>query len=155
MEKPTFPLISIYNEEVLELMQSEEGYSNATAFGLIKQKDNNVAFDNKGVKWNYLYKAAKFKNDFITRLLTNTIYNPKLKVTLEWRKIGNYNIAELKEAINRCVDKDDDIVTQFAEGETIKEAVNSSDSFIEITKVLKKYVFEVIEEELWLEMDKE
>jgi hypothetical protein len=87
-------------------------------------------------------------------LLAKTIYNPKLDATLEWRKIGNYNIAELKEAINRCVDKDDDIITQFAEGETIKEAVNSSDSFTKITKVLKKYVFEVNEEEMWQEKDK-
>jgi len=51
------------------------------------------------------------------------------------------------------VDRGDDIITQFEEGEIIKGQINNCDSFENIIKTLDKYVFKVNEEELWKEQE--
>ncbi len=80
-------------------------------------------------------------------------YNPQIRVTLKWTKIGDYKLGDLKNDIFKQTDRDDDIITQFEEGEIIKEKVKDCDSFDDIIWTLNKYVFKVDEEELWKEQE--
>ena len=63
------------------------------------------------------------------------------------------NWTTLKNDINNQVDRDDNIITQFEEGEIIKQKVENCDSFDDIVKTLDKYVFKVNETELWKEQE--
>jgi hypothetical protein len=124
MTEPDYPLILIYSNEVLNVVPRQAHLSKATALGFIRQTDQKVAYDHNGNKWTYRLTSAQFKASFLTRLLAHTFYNPVIEVEPEWSAQGSYQLQELKAAISHCVDKDDDIITQFADADTIKTAIN-------------------------------
>jgi hypothetical protein len=140
MKGPKFPIISIYNNS-LNIISSEMELTHATVIGIIKGSVDSFAFDTDGNKWNYYLKSDRVKDNFRTRLLANTIYNPVVNVIPQWNKTGSYHINELKDVIKRQINQDDDILTQFVEPETLKQAIDNSNSFEEICKTLNKYVF--------------
>ena len=96
---------------------------------------------------------STYKVNGLTRFRAYTAYNPKIKVTIDWTKITEYKLEDLKKDINKQVDRDDDIITQFEEGGIIKQKIEKCDSFDSILETLKKYVFKVNEEELWKEQE--
>jgi len=145
----------IYNNEVLNLVPMKGHLSKATALGFIRQTEQKVAFDGNGKKWTYRLTSVKFRDSFVTRLLAHTFYNPVIDVEPEWTMQGNYGLQELQAVINQCVDKDDDIITQFVDADTIKAAVLKANSFDDLYDTLNKYVFEVNEDELWKEQENE
>lgn len=59
-----------------------------------------------------------------------------------------YKLDKLKRKIVKLVDKDDDGLTQYEDGEVIKKELDLCESFPEIIFVLKKFIFKVNEEEL-------
>lgn len=145
---PKYPLISIYND-ALELIPDSSILTKATVWAVLNGNTNSVAFDNNGRSWTYQLIAENVKDNFLTRLLANTVYNPSVEVQPRWIVKENYELSKLKSEINGCVDKDDDILTQFVEADTIKQAIIGSKTFEQIYDVLNQYVFDVDEEELW------
>ena len=87
----------------------------------------------------------------MTRILARTVYNPMLEARVIWTKESAYQLGDLKNVLKHCVDKDDDIITQYEEAFVIKSAIDKSDSFAALVAILNKYVFAVNEEELWKE----
>ena len=71
-----------------------------------------------------------------SRLLAATVYNPAVIVRYEYRRLGPYELSELKRALLAAIDKDDDVLTQFHEPETLKRRVESATSFDEVAEVL-------------------
>lgn len=153
MSFPAFPLIAISEQDSLYLLADEHTLEKASASTLIQQENNGYLYDARGKKWSFLLSAEGFKNTWLTRLLAHTVYNPLYNVSVKWTDHGNYDLYGLKEEINRCVDADDDVITQFAEDEVIKEAVNNAVSFSQLVTLLKKYIFDVNEKELWKEQE--
>ena len=151
--EPKYPLISIYNH-ALELIPDSSILTKATVWAILNDDTISVAFDGDGRLWNYQLTAENIKDNFLTRLLSNTVYNPTVEVQPEWTLKRNYELDKLKSSINGLVDKDDDILTQFVEPETLKQAITDSETFEQIYAVLNKYVFDVDEEELWKEEEK-
>ena len=145
---PRFPIISIFNN-ALEIIQNESQLTSATVLGVLKGNNNSLAYDINGDKWTYELISDNVKNNFLTRLLANTFYNPSIKVYPKWFKIEKYKLHELKIEINKCVDRDDDILTQYIESDRLKQAINNSSSFDEVFQNLNMYVFNVDEQELY------
>jgi len=152
---PHFPAIMIYDDAWLNIVVSADVFSKVAVSALINPSvfKGDVLFDANGDKWTYTLVSDGFKNTFLVRLLAKTFYNPRLDATVIWNRLGSYSLDELKAGINLCVDKDDDIITQFEEGSVIKAAVDAAASLDEIVVVLNKYVFEVNEELLWKEQE--
>jgi len=152
---PHFPAIIIYDDAWLNIVVSADVFSKVAVSALINPSvlKGDVLFDANGDKWTYTRVSDGFKNTFLARLLAKTFYNPRLDATVIWNRAGSYSLDELKADVKLCVDKDDDIITQFEEGSVIKAAVDASSSFDEIMGVLNKYVFEVNEELLWKEQE--
>jgi hypothetical protein len=151
----TYPIILTDNTTgYLDLIDNGDRLKNSNALGLIKGVHKNFqAYDKDGGLWKVDKVNSSFKVNGLSKFLAYTVYNPKVKVTIEWRKITDYKLDDLKKDINKQVDRDDDILTQFEEGEIIKEQVEKCDSFDNIIKTLEKYVFKVNEEELWKEQE--
>jgi hypothetical protein len=148
--KPNYPLISIYNN-ALELIPDSSILTKATVWAVLNDNTISVAFDGDGRMWTYELIAENVKDNFLTRLLANTVYNPSIEVQPRWTLKENYELSKLKSVLNGCIDKDDDILTQFVEAENIKQDNIDSKTFEDIYAVLNKYVFDVDEEELWKE----
>ena len=154
MNQPSFPLILVSIEDnSFEISRSINDYSKIKAQALIDGSffEGTYFFDGDGFKWTYRMTSERFKNTFINRLLANSFYNPSLDAKVIWTKQGSYELNEVKELICLCVDKDDDIYTQFVEADFLKDAVNVSVTFNEVVKTLDKYVFEVNENTIWQE----
>jgi len=145
---PKFPIISFYNKAV-EIIPDEMHLSKATVLGVLKGKNNSLAYDSCGIKWKYELTSTKVKDNFVIRLLAKTIYNPIVKVQPIWSRMDKYELQELKMILLEYIDKDDDILTQFVSPEKLKQVINNSTLFNEIYNALKKFVFEVDVEQIW------
>ncbi len=150
MIKPKFPLICIDLELFVDLIYTEDSLSTTTVNALMSnnQQEELIAYDHGMNKWSYVQTSNNVKNNFFNRLLAKTIYNPTVAVNVSWTHLGEYRLEELKKDLSEALEADDDILTQYADGETIKKELNQSKSFDEIVALLKKYVFEVNEQEL-------
>jgi len=140
MTRPTFPLICLDDNQI-DL--ATKGMTKAVASALVGKSvfANAVHFDKNGDKWTFTLASDKFKSTFISRFLAkNLLYNPLVEVNQTWQNLGKYSLEELKNQINKIIDKDDDIITQFEEGNIIKVDINNCASFDDLVKALKKYI---------------
>ncbi len=153
--RPTFPIILVDNKsDYLDLVDNGDILTNFNVLGLIKGSYKNVkAYDKDGHLWKIDKVDSNYKLNGITKFLAYSVYNPKIKVAISWMKIVDYKLDELKSDISMQVDRDDDIITQFVNGEFIKHKIEKCDSFGDIVKTLDKYVFKVNEEEIWKEKE--
>lgn len=156
MTQPTFPLICISDDGGLEIISNESLLSKVSTLALIDPTvfDKAFLFDRFGRQWTYIQVAEIFKNTWLTKVLAMTFYNPTYDAKVIWKLHGSYEINYLKNQLNNCIDKDDDIITQFEEAGIIKEAIDKASSFDDILIVLNKYVFSVDEELLRKEQEK-
>ena len=154
-DRPTYPIILTDNSTgYLDLVDSGDRLTNSNVLGLIKGVHKNFkAYDKAGQLWEVDKVDSDYKVNGLTKLLAYTVYNPKIKVAIGWTKIADYPLSDLKKDINKQVERDDDIITQFEEGEIIKQKIENCDSFDDIIKTLDKYVFKVNEEDLWKEQE--
>ena len=155
MPQPQFPLISVGHDGILDVIINDAVFSKASARNLLDTALSNEIelFDSEFNKWKYQLIAEHLKDNWLTRLLAKTVYNPSFDTKIVWSFAGAYQTNELKEKIKECVDKDDDIITQFEEGAIIKTAIDKATGFDGILIVLNKYVFTVDEENLWNEQE--
>jgi hypothetical protein len=58
-------------------------------------------------------------------------------VHYEYRSTGAYELTELKQALADAIDKDDDVLTQFHEGDELKQRLERARSFDEVVEVLR------------------
>lgn len=117
---PPLPLIAI-NNGYLQLVDKDYPFNQTNALGLIRKVvDNTSYFDRNGKCWNSEIIAKDFRPTMLTRLLAYTFYNPKLVVERIWTQGGSYVLNELKQQVHYCIDKDNDILTQFLESGHLK-----------------------------------
>ena len=154
-DRPTYPIILTDDTTgYLDLVDNGDSLNNSNALGLIKGVHKNFqAYDKDGLLWRIEKVDSNYRVNGLTKFLAYTVYNPKINVVLTWKRIGDYKLDVLKNDISKQTDRDDDIITQFEEGEVIKEKVKKCDSFDDIVRTLNKYVFKVDEEELWKEQE--
>lgn len=149
MKEPKFPLIYIDRKNIIDLINNVEALS-YVKLSTADKKLNGLFYDANGKRWTCLLQSDELQkaNWWIKlRIL-------KIKVVPTFIYEEEYMLSDLKIAINICIDKDDDILTQFEEAHVIIAAVNKSNSFTDIVEVLNKYIFDVNEEEIWREQEK-
>jgi len=145
---PKFPIIMLDNQAV-DIIPSKSYLTRSTVLGVLRGMDGIVTYDAQGQKWKCELVSEKVKNTFVTRLLANTFYNPEVDVRYKWDKIGQYELPEVRSSLSVYIDEDDDLLTQFVEGEYLKEAINNCGTFEDVYQTLNKYVFDANEEEIW------
>lgn len=128
------------------MIDNEDGLTDSNVLGLIKEVQKNFqAYDKDGFLWRVSEIDSNYRINALTKLLAYTVYNPIIKVSLTWTKIGGYKLDELKKDICNQTDRDDDVITQFSDGEVIKEKVKECKSFDDLIRILSKYIFKVDE----------
>jgi len=78
----------------------------------------------------------------LSKLLANTVYNPRLTVRYEYVSRGPDDLPELRQAVTDAIDKDDDILTQFHEADGLKQQLALARSFDEVVAVLNRAAFD-------------
>ncbi|MGB0521688.1 MAG: hypothetical protein ACPGJS_01950 [Flammeovirgaceae bacterium] len=153
--KPQIPIILIDESTgFLDLVESHDMLSSSSVLGFIKETHKRFrAYDKNGICWGIGEVKSDYKINRLTKLLAYTFYNPEITITLTWTELHEYTLADLKKKINQQIKRDDDVITQFEEGEIIIQKINNCNSFDAIVTALEKYVFKVDEEQLWKEQE--
>jgi hypothetical protein len=137
---PKLPLITFYRISAIDLITGEYPLDQTTLYGLFKEKSDKARyFDSTGTVWQ-CDVSSKYKQNFLNRLIANTI-NPTIKIERVWTKTGSYSLHELKSRISDCIDKDNDILTQYIEADGLKSRINNCSSFECIVGTLMRFVF--------------
>lgn len=139
---PPFPIVTIYRENAIDILNGEHALNQTTLYGYIKhESDKNIYYDKDGMQWTSSIYSQKYKPTLLTKLLASTFYNPTIKVERTWAQIGRYELPELIKQVIHCMDLDDDVLTQFIGASELKLKVSQSNSFEELVRLLFDYVF--------------
>ncbi len=153
-EKPQLPLISIYKNRGIEIINNEtiKYFNKANAYNLIQNSSDTEMYSSKMKIWNLEQKTTEFKNTKWNRFLAKTIYNPSFEVVLFWKQINTYELEELKAKIKNCIEKDDDMLTQFVDANFFTYKIEQASNFSQIINTLNTYRFNIRDEEnIWKE----
>jgi|SRR5690606_7327226 len=154
MDKPLFPLIDIYESYYVDLVPAEINLSEAVATEILTEDNHSELYDAQGNVWHYRLVSKEIKNTFISRLFAYFVNDSKHNAMPVWTRVREYHIEDLKDVLKDCVDKDEDLLTQYEEAEVIKKDISIAFSFDDLVAVLNKYVFDVNEEALLTEQEK-
>lgn len=72
------------------------------------------------------------------RFLARTIYNPRIKVRLEYEQPSAYTLSDLKTQILACLSLDDDVLTQFHDAATIARWIENATTFSGLVEALQR-----------------
>ena len=148
-ESPTYPLILCDKSGYLDLIDHDDNLAHTNVLGFLKGAYLGfTAYDNHGNTWTVKQLKTTYRINGLTRLLAYTIYNPIIKVTFQWKKGRGYQFDRLKQKIVKQIDKDDDVLTQYEDGEVIKQEIQKCESFSELIFILNKFIFQINEQEL-------
>jgi hypothetical protein len=145
---PSYPLICFTSAQSVRVYFSAEEFQTVRLSDFQYQTPGQFIFDSKGMKWRFQYKAPPFPINF-----WNELRNPEYKASLICKFKGPYSLEDLKLQFIALLDKNDDVLTEHESPSFLKSLINSSLGFEAILDVLKKYVFEVNEPELWQEQE--
>ncbi len=79
----------------------------------------------------------KIKNRKLWRILANTVYNPLRTLKVRTKPCGTFKIDDLKESIQRWLGADDDILTQFLDGNQIRKLLSTLSTFGELVDAVR------------------
>jgi hypothetical protein len=145
---PTLPLIAIC-KDVIEIIDGSYPLDKTNLLGLLQYSTNEcLYYDKEGKVWSSTISSEKHKPTFLNKVLANTFYNPSIAIQRSWTQQRRYELHELKDSICRCIDKDDDILTQFIEAGILKGKVGSCADFAGLISTLLMYVFQPDEEQI-------
>ena len=150
MEKPEFPAIIIDRLDSLSIASTELDLATTRASVIFNGTifNNRTVFDCQGSVWSFHLENKEIKG-FIRKLLAKTLYDPLVSAKVVWKKKANYELKDLKETLYEMIEKDNDVLTQYFEAETLKLAVSQVKTFAQLISVLNQYIFEVDEYTLW------
>ena len=139
---PCFPIISIYSNSDVKILESEYPLKLMSLHEYLKQKvSRTVYYDKAGLRWTLSIHSEKYKSTFITKLLARTVYSPIILVKRTWTLDGPYSLIELIKKINHRIELDRDIITQYIGVDELKAKVTRCTTFENIIKVLNNDIF--------------
>ena len=111
----------------------------ATHLAILKQFwSGERFFRSDGVEFDAVPTNANLPSPSLIRRILAEIYNPRRRVSLVYNEKGPYNLDEVKRLIMDCVSRDDDILTQFIEGDEIRDRLRDAVTFDEVVDVIER-----------------
>lgn len=90
-----------------------------------------------GQRYRVLYAVPERPLGTLSRLRALTIYNPRVQVRHEYSAAA-YELSDLKTALASAIRADDDVLTQFYEGEDLLAQLDAASTFDDVVEVLKR-----------------
>ena len=128
-DTPTFPVFMINNRGGVLGAKEMNPLTHSSLAGIC-QIDNVAAryFDAHGKVWSATIARAPYPVNIWTKILAQ-IYNPRFQVELQWKQEGSFTLTELQERLCKCVDTNEDILTQFMEADKLKTLIRETKTF--------------------------
>lgn len=146
---PSYPALVFTTSQSIKMCYNEEDISRIKLSDYQYQSGKQLMFDVRGKKWTFNYSKPPFSINF-----WNELRNPEYLSGLQWKYDGAFSLNELKHIIYELLERGDDVLTEHENEQFLKTRLENSKTFTDILNILKKYVFEVNESELWKEQEK-
>jgi len=118
-KKMNYPVLGISRDGFVQYIADGEYWCDLP-YGFIamyeKRRDKMLFFDRDGEKWQTLSITPDEPVGLATRLF---FHLRKVRVHVDFKSLGPYEVNELREALKVAVETDDDILTQFHDQKTI------------------------------------
>ena len=138
---PQFPVISIYRNRDIDVLESESPLKYMSLHEYINNKAaDSVYYDENGFKWTLSLHSA-YKPTIATKLLARTFYSPVIVVHRTWTQVGSYPLTELIQRINHSIELDYDIITRYKGVDELKATVARCTTFKGMIMVVYDHVF--------------
>ncbi len=135
---PEFPILAINDRGAVIGSNSPDDLTKCSLVGLCQGKFERMRYyDAKGVLWSASVVKAPFRVSIWTKAL-GQVYNPRFSVELGWRNERSYEFSELQEDVCKCVDMDDDILTQLIEADKLRKLILEASNFHHLFNRMKK-----------------
>ncbi|MCA9019134.1 MAG: hypothetical protein KDA74_03265 [Planctomycetaceae bacterium] len=73
----------------------------------------------------------------LQRLLAHTVYNPSVELTATWTRVGDRSPSDLLNSVRAGLAKDDDIITQWFNGNEVIKLLESASSWDELVLAVR------------------
>jgi hypothetical protein len=133
--KPKYPLLIVDPKGWIGI-NADEQKQRFSLFGALNTK-RWTGYDSAGCQWHVVSDSFPYPDTWWTRMLANTVYNPRFEVELRWRTAGSYLFEDLQTSICALIDKDDDLLTQFISADRLKRVVKGCKTLDELVAMLK------------------
>lgn len=81
-------------------------------------------------------EMSDFKR-FVTRGLAEVGYNPRVSTVPEWRRVGPYSKDVVLAQLKLGLETDDDIITQWFDGDDVLKLVDTARDFAEVVLAIQ------------------
>lgn len=135
-EEPTFPAFEITKKGDLGFYRTPDSFKITTHLAVFLEFYKDLMFyDSERYRWSIESVETGAKATFLNKLLAHTFYNPSVKFIPHWRKEGKYELDELKSLYIKAVQQDDDILTQYVDGDELIQRVSAAKSIKDLIAV--------------------
>jgi hypothetical protein len=115
-----------------------EAVGRYTALGYHKRWWNGVRFfHSDGFVYEIESATPERPLGAVSKFLAMTVYNPSLQFRYSYRRLGEYALEELRNAVGAAIREDDDILTQFEEEDELLRRLAAADSFQAVAAVVR------------------
>ena len=133
-----YPVLIIADDGWVDLIDDSKGLSSWNYIAINKYNKRGVwLYDSSNTVWQLHKLVPEKPATFLRLLLAQTFYNPSVEVSVQLVKHNDENNDKIIAAINKAIDKDDDILTQTIEAEDLKTAIKNKTTFEELIATLK------------------
>ena len=128
--------VIVVGPDVLDRLAELPLNRRATVYGYYRQWwAELVYFHRDGHTYTVLTVRPPRPLGALSRALSTTFYNPTLGFAIEYARGSRYTSDDLRSAIAKAIERDDDIITQFREPEellALAAAAQSFDDFLDL-----------------------
>jgi hypothetical protein len=123
------------NSGYFDMMNRVDTTVKASRLALLGDGDSHgVVYDSEGVVWNYRWERPKKRPGMWAEVIAQ-VYNPVSEVNVAWARVREYPFDELRKVYLEAVELDDDILTQFVDGDELTERIKRALDFFELVDV--------------------
>jgi|ERR1700752_471069 len=107
-------VIAVHPRGFVEALPELKQTDRTSAYAYHRQGWKSVGlFHRDGQRYEVANVAPDRPRGLFSKILANTVYNPRFVATYDYRPVGTYALADLKGAVEAAIKADDDVLTQF------------------------------------------
>ncbi len=134
-----FPILLIADDGWVEYVKDGAQIAKWTRSAVMKYENRRIIVLEAGDRaWRVVRITTDPPIKKLSRFLAYTIHNPKVPITIEVEPIVLSPIDAAREALDRAIEADDDVLTQQVSAEELRNAVRKAGSFQEVVTALKR-----------------
>ena len=99
--------------------------------------DGLVVYDADGLAWTPESVELQSGGGLLRRLIA-TVRNPPTSAGITYAEPRSYELGELRDAVRRALEQDDDVLTQFHEADEIEAWLTAASSFGAVVEALER-----------------